>query len=398
MPNEDGIDPSVLKKQLLFFDSVKIVNGADKCLVHKGEVQDNKGELNRTDIENDWHRKYPFVASTWNDTVPYLRNRKYRESINLILLASKVIQDKGFLSVVHTKNSAKVNHLLNWHAYNQLASSEAMVRAAIPDYKGSIPELELHNDGKPTIENVIDAKSIYNTFGVHPCTLDNIEFDWCKLAWSRIARYVKSYQLSYAYNSFPISTDEINISLANKIYAPKTLRQENEEVFLAQHVSLDVFDGNELLRMLDDMSWNEVIKLRKEILPKAKRLRSYLISEVTKRARSSGGSQAAYQQEMARLMTEFEKRKEDYADEWEKLRILSIFKSGGVVGGGVIANGANLIAIPKTLSEFIIMLTGAGLLAGAALSKELSSYIPKRMRYIKHPLHFTEAVRNKSAT
>src|SRR3990167_8072173 len=335
MPNEDGIDPSVLKKQLLFFDSVKIVNGADKCLVHKGEVQDNKGEFNRTAIENDWHRKYPFVASTWNDTVPYLRNRKYRESINLILLASKVIQDKGFLSVVHTKNSAKVNHLLNWHAYNQLASSEAMVRAAIPDYKGSIPELELHNDGKPTIENVIDAKSIYNTFGVHPCTLDNIEFDWCKLAWSRIARYVKSYQLSYAYNRFPISTDEINISLANKIYAPKTLRQENEEVFLAQHVSLDVFDGNELLRMLDDMSWNEVIKLRKEILPKAKRLRSYLISEVTKRARSSGGSQAAYQQEMARLMTEFEKRKEDYADEWEKLRILSIFKSGGVVGGGV---------------------------------------------------------------
>lgn len=392
IPGDKAPNIGLLRKHLLFFDSISLIDSSDNFLVHKGEVYDKAVETLGEVTLTQGSTKASWKAGEWDNTILFPKHDSYIDDFKNIVEHTFQPVKKGLIGIIDTKNNNKISHVVNWHLYKSLTSLPEVLEAAAPDL--STPKILVVDDGTPRVSNIITHNSIFHTKTALPAKTDKLDSYWSQIAAHRIARFVKAQQLAHTYQSFPVSIDVVNSQIAKEFH--KIGHQEKFATgdHQAVSVSLDIVDSTELVKNLNDMTWNEFMSLRKAILPQAKRLRTYLINEIEKTNSTTNPSIEQYIDSMQKLKNDFEKRKEDCANEWEKLRIASVLKLGRVVGSIGLAQGANVLPLPSSIESTITYALSLAALAPAAVSAELKTYLPARRRFKNHPLHFTENLTN----
>ena len=88
---------------------------------------------------------------------------------------------------------------------------------------------------------------------------------------------------------------------------------------------------------------------------------------------------------------------EKVAEEWERLRIASVLKVGGVVGlsGAAEITGLAATVITNPWEAVLMKVLCGSLVASAAISTELKGLLPARNAVKQHPLYFTESIFKK---
>ena len=138
---------------------------------------------------------------------------------------------------------------------------------------------------------------------------------------------------------------------------------------------------------LNEMSWDDLIKLRKETLPKVAGLRNYVLSNMNSCIYHQI-SREEILESINRLREDFRKKQKEFAEEMEKLRISFVLKGGGTAGA--MAIGMSLFpSLNGTWQEILFRIVGMGLVSISALTPEIKTLIPAHRKYRNHPLFFT---------
>ena len=104
-----------------------------------------------------------------------------------------------------------------------------------------------------------------------------------------------------------------------------------------------------------------------------------------------------YRKELESLKRDFEAKKEALVDEWEKIRIASILRTGGAIGAAACSKSIGLSLFPAEMSwlDWMVRILSAGLIVTASLGPELKSLLPAQRKVRTHPLLFINRTLNK---
>lgn len=377
LPSDAPPKQSNIKRNVLFFDSVSLIDPSDKSLVNDREIEE----------------QFPGALVVWSERAPFPRTENYETEYEEIIAHTGHLQTKGIIRVLNSKQFPNVDPGISWVLYNSAISNEELVRAAVPDIGNAKPSIVVPNGVMAGMGISMGGhRSKYELDCKPPSHIPNFDDAWSALAYLRLGRAIKFLRLAYGKNISPLATDGINRNIIEELakrYIPAVTPSANDEALANLSIALDVIDPQSLEKILDDMSWDDVIRLRKEVLPKLSALRSFLMNKVNAVNRGKRDLDA-YRQEMLRTRQEFDSMKESLAEEWEKLRIGATLKSGGGVGGTA---GLSLLPSFSTWFELSMLIASSGLLIATSLTDELKGLIPARRKVQSHPLYFLDSIR-----
>lgn len=370
-----------IKRHLLFFDTLSLIDHRDKAVVNIGEITE----------------KFPNMTIKWADYAPYPRSNDYNEEFDYILRDTQKLQRRGILRVLkpYAKNSddAGVNFML----YNSAISDSGLVKRAIPDFlstskpKISIPDGMISGGGI----SQSGCRSKYELNVKAPCELEGIDDSWQTLGYLRTGRTLKAMRRSYLEGTFPIAFDETSQNIFSTIaerflFTDNYVDSSSQEGIANSSISLDVIDPIELEIAVDNMSWEDVLLLRKEMLPSVASFRDYVLKKISAISNKTYSDSELIRKEIIQLKVDFDNKREDLANQWEKLRIASILKFGGVVGAGKIG----LLLLPINTISFgnlLLNIVSVGLIGVATLKPEIQGLIIAKSNLKKHPLFFFDS-------
>jgi hypothetical protein len=289
---------------------------------------------------------------------------------------------------------------INWSLYHSAISSRKLVESAIPDQHEGKPEIFIP-DGViyGGVLSKSGYKSKYETNFREPFTINYLDEKWTTLSHLRIGRTIKSMRKAYGESLFPISLDAVNEKIISSLLMQHdTFIEVQKEPFL--DFSIDIVDPIELESELENLNWSEVYKLRKHLLPKTSEFRHFLIRRLKTLQNFPIKDLEAYKNELNSLNSDFLLKKEALMEEWEKLRIASLIKTGKFVACTTMANeplkSIGLQLFPAGLSwlDLLVKILASGLIISGSLSTELKTLIPAYRKVKNHPLFFINKLPN----
>ena len=388
LPGDEPIKDVTLKKHLLFFDSLTLANPADEALINEGDI-----------IE-----KFPEATITWAARNSFPRTPNYLDDFNSLLEDTKHFQNRGLIRITNKRPSVNLDPGMDYSIWHSAVGEKDLVKAAIPDFA-------LHN--QPPLQRatymyggaigINGNPSKYSLDGIIPrYTIEGIDERWSIYSHLRLGRFLKFLRKANALGLIPISNDEANSSLLNAVASktnslrPDIINYSNEQLATLAF-SLDVFDFDSLNKVLIDMSWRDVERLRKITLPGISNLRQHVIKSAKKLRTSDLSDIDTYTNLITALNSDYKSKKEKVAEEWERLRIASVLKVGGVVGlsGAAEITGLAATVITNPWEAVLMKVLCGSLVASAAISTELKGLLPARNAVKQHPLYFTESIIKK---
>ncbi|WP_437851692.1 hypothetical protein [Sorangium sp. So ce363] len=379
VPSDHPPRRSTIKRHLLFFDSVLLSDPSDAALINNFEVK----ETFRNGMEVQWTLRVPFPRSS-----------EYEDSLRELLRETKPLQAHGKIRVL-MPSTPKLDLGLNWTTYSTAITNESLVRAAIPDYRPGPPPVRLASGVYHGFSMAPPGeRSKYHVETKQPAEVAGIEDNgWTGLSYARIGRTIKYIRRATAENAHPCTSDEPTTNILLTLGASASTSPLSADDVADLAIATDVVDGAELERVLVDVPWDDVLKIRRQILPHVSKLREVLRRNVRIAQQASNTGIAAYRQEINKLRSDFAKEKENVAAEWSKLKLVGASKALGV--GGVVAGGLSTVVIPTTISEMLLTLISSGLAAAGAAANEFNSYIVARDKARANPMFFFDSLPKK---
>lgn len=312
LPGDDPPRRSRIKRLLLFSDSVAIIHPTDKAVVNAGEISE----------------RFPDMTIQWSERSPFPKNNDYDNVMELILSETVQLQRAGRILVLKQSDYSDVDPGINWVLHQSSLSNEVLVRAAIPDLDPSKPE------PKPPAGIYVGmamaqsgCKSKYDIPFKPPFEIPG-QSRWSGYAWARLGRALKFIRRAYGIDSFPIALDPVNDSIL-KAVGSLSMTKPPSPGELVQMTIATWMEPEKLEAALVDMSWNEVMGIRRELLPTVDSLRESLVSRVQALGVKTAGDEDSYVREFSRIRQEYESKQEKLAEAWEKLKIGGALKIGG---------------------------------------------------------------------
>lgn len=384
LPGDEPIDPITLKKHLLFFDSLTLANPADAALINSGDVVE----------------KFPDMTLIWESRNQFPRSKDFVEKLDLLLKETSTFQNRGILKLTPKTPSPNLDPGVDHTIWHSAIADEVLVKAAVPDCHSFIkPPLGIEG----YIYNLVAAqggyKSKYSLDWVKPSyKIDGIDEAWSYFAHLRLARFLKFIRKAHGQGLVPISNDAANSSMLNSVSRTQSLFTEkfndDPEQIATLAFSMDVFEPESLNKVLVEMSWKDIERLRKETLPSINVLREHVIISAKKMKNSNLSDLNMYRDIVTKLNADYENKREKVAEEWEKLRIAAIAKFGGVIGTGGIVQISGLIGttMANPWADILFKVLCGSLIATAGVSAELKTLLPAKNALKQHPLYFTESI------
>lgn len=386
LPADDPANESEIKKSLLFFDSVTLPDPADRALLNDGDVVE----------------KFPSMTFKWSDRNTFPRVAQYEEQTRSLLSNANVFTKKGHIRIAPLAPLPSLDPGVNYTIWHSAVADEALVRAAAPDLNVSAnPQLGIAGYMYNLVISQQGFTSKYTIFENRP-SFKFLEANdaWTCFAHLRVGRFVKYTRLAHALGIVPLAFDAPNQGMlatasgANSKFSPTEGRESSPDALSALALQLDVFDHNSLLTALNAMSWSDVARLRQEILPGVKILREEIQKATLIQRNIDANNLESYRIQVEKLATDFNNKKMQLAEEWEKLRIAAITKGGGSVGALTLGEASGLIAVALGAPwiDLLVKIFSTGLIATAAMSGDLARLIPARRKVQQHPLYFLDKI------
>jgi len=382
LPGDSAPSSREMKKALLFFDSVTLANPKDQALVNEMEVEEV--------FPNGVH-----VA--WSERNRFPRVPEYLDEFYELVGQTNSLQNRGLVRMTPNTPLPHLDSGLHYCVWHSAITDEGLVKAAAPDrYDHSIPPLPLEATYmRGMIISVDSFKSKYEIQETRPpVEFSDVDEYWSRIAHQRLGRALKFLRISHAMGLSPLAFDRPNQEILSSSgnFADLIAAEGNSLPVGRTDFNLEVFETDELLDALDAMSWQEVVKLRKYILPGMNELRAYLNKSIKLKQKLTSVNRESYTNEVSKLIKDFEDDKEKLAAAWEKLRIASITRFGGAVGAGALADASGLIAHMTGVpwADLLIKIFASGLVATSTLTSELQTLIPARRAIKQSPVYFID--------
>lgn len=378
LPSDFPPTSASLKRQLLFFDTIAIASPHDKALVNYEEMSED----------------FPGMTIKWGEYANFPRSEGYLEAYEDIVHDANMPIKKGLIHILPHRERSSDDAGVNFMLYNSAISKKSLVLPAIPDLKNSSPSIAIPDDmlsGGGLSKTGHSSK--YELKVNKPYKVENVSPEWGALAYLRLGRSLKYMRRANTIGYAPIAIDEVNHSLcsalttSNHFETQRNPNKNNSKSINNWHVPIEVVDPFELESALNEMTWNEVLKVRKAILPKTSNYRKYIFKSFRKLPKGKY-EPSEIRNYIEELRQDFESCQDELVREWEKFRIASICKSGGMVGTSAIGMSA-IPSFSGTWEEIFIRVVGAGLVSVATLTPELKTLIPAYRKVKEHPLFFS---------
>lgn len=390
IPADAPISEVEVKKALLFFDSVTLPNPMDYALVNEGEIVE---------------KFPPNYTVTWTARNSFPRNTEYEEDMFHLINETKNIQKNGLVRITSHQPMNYLNPGINWALWHSAITDFDLVKAATPDrFSSDKPTLDCAGYISGGAISLNGYPSKYEIKETRPVAiLADVDESWSYYAHLRIGRFLKFLRLSHGLNLIPLVSDEPNQNMLMTASRTRDLFMESEKHnqnyvdFPKLALQMDIFDADELNKTLLDMSWKEVIRLRKEILPGVQSLHLDLMKATKLQRGLNINDIELYSKNLELLHKDYQDKREKLANELEKLRIGALCKFGGTVAITKLADMTGLIAVTTgaPMIDLLVKIFPAGLLATSAISSELANLIPAQRAVKRHSMYFIEKVPKK---
>ena len=371
MPGDTVIPSGKLKKQLLFFDEVIISDPSDRALIADRELH---------------HRSPDGSHEFWEaERSPFPRQVDYEEQFSELLQGTEQLQRVGKLRVLTSRDWRMVDPWFRMNLHVTAIADPELVRSAIPD---------LSEEKPVTPQGVIHASGVFHLKGQPPPELaqlrtdppyeiPDIDHSWNTLAHLRLGRATKYIRVAQINDAAPIawddSTSEILVSLGRSAFR----ELPSPETLAGAAISLDVFEPQKLETALMAMPWNEVVKVRKEILPHVAKYRSKVIETARRVYRAQLLEFDKYRDVVEADRQSLISAQEELRKACEGLKIVAALKVLGWAGTG----GATSLIIPPSDWTDLLgrILTGLAVGVGS-LGGDIKTYLQTRENVRRHPL------------
>ena len=372
IPGDSPPKISSLKRQILFFDSISLVHPDDRAIVNDGELTE----------------KFPGMTITWSDYARYPRTEYYEDKFQNIIDDTRSLQNRGIIRISRPKTFLSGDAGANFMLYNSVISNEKLILSSVPDISSEKPPVKIP-DGFVSGGGFSQGgcKSKYSLDVNPPYVIKDADDLWNALASLRAGRAIKALRRSHMEGCCPIAVDDVNSNIIETISSQGLDDAYKDSDYIASvSISLDIVDPVELEVALEELSWDDVILIRKEIFPKISKLRQYIVNRVERLNKGKIYNYSQIREETEKLRTDFLEKQEALAEAWEKLKIASVMKFGGFAGAGNL--GLTLLPAYNSWGELLIRTVSVGLVSVSALTPELKSIIPARRKVKNHPLFF----------
>jgi len=367
MPGDAVLSITNLKKQLLFFDTVYLPDPSDRALVADREITDT----------------YPDGMTIFQaERTPFTREEDYEEKFAELISGTDQLQRRGILKVLLPDDWRSIDPWLRVHLYEAAIADKRLVESAIPDISddkrikipdGVISGLDIVKSGWKRIPQIRTDK---------PYKIHDVDEYWNTLAYLRIGRAVKYIRVAQIKNAAPVGVDD-SVSQILLSLGQLSFRELPEPDLLAElSISLDVIDPQELEEMLKDLPWNDLVKIRREIIPHVANYRAEILNKAKQIYKSNIADFSQYREIVEADRAALILAQKNLRNAWQGLRIVA-----GVKGLATTAvTGAAGLIIPSDWTAILsTILTGVGVFGGMVAS-EIKSVLQARECVIKQPL------------
>lgn len=357
-----------IKRLLLFHNSIHIPNVDDLAFVNENEIVENF---------------HGFGSISWAERGRFPRAEGFEERTNGLIRATEQLQQRGLIHLLPKIDPLASDPMLRLTTYGAAISDENLVRAAIPDFD---------KDSPPKIPDTIlygcemaphGTRSRYEVRLNPPFQLPDSK-EWGALAWLRLGRTIKFLEKAQIHGLIPISLDwpgnTIALAFGSRLFPQTTSVMDIADLA----ISMTAIDQTALEGELDSLSWEEVIKLRQEVLPKISEVRTVLLRRLVRFSGDPYAKLLQYQAEVNRLRIELQEAREHLDAKWKELGFSALIK------GGASVSGFGTLVLPSSWLELLGVIALSGATAAAALSEQISGIVTAKKMVKQHPLLFFE--------
>ncbi len=380
LPADDAPVNAQLKKSVLFFDSVTLANVADAALVNDRDVEE----------------KFPGGAIMWAERNAFPRNEGYVDSMQRIMSDTSSLRSRGILRLTPEKPLPTIDAGVNYSLWHSAIADATLVNAAAPDrHRAENPPHGFYFYMRGCVMTMNNHPSKYEIAETRPAFgFSDCSESWTMYAHLRLGRALKFLRISHALGLVPLAFDDPNQKILAATGEQNSLIEQRNPVnppgFAPIQFDLEVFDSAELINALDAMSWQEVARLRKEILPGMNKLRTHM--RKVSILQNGDLSREENNKRLREMMRDFTDAKESLSESWEKLRIAAVLKSMRTLGATGALEWAGLLGTitGQPWVDLLGKVFAAGLVSAGALHSEIQSLIPARRKVTQHKLYFTD--------
>lgn len=314
---------SSIKRQLLFFDSLLVPTPEDSAILNKNDVSETfpNGQTLR-----------------WGELCPYPRSFSYDDQYRLLRADAERATRTGKLQFVRLAARSPEDATQNWVAALAALKSDSLVRAALPDHQVGTSPIYLRTGS--WYNTVVLAATGFESKYQWMTQLDSapaipIDEEWRRVALGRLGRALKVIRRASMDNAIPLAVDPTNrsicLALGAQAYGGIPTPQQLADVAVA----LDTVDPAALDAALESMTWDDVFRLRKEILPSVAKLRGLIVASVRAAAKPQNADLKAYLEALAEIKGTYRKTQDELSASWRNMGFRTLEVVASAVASGL---------------------------------------------------------------
>ena len=370
LPEDSPPRRSTIRRLLLYFDGVALPDAGDRALINAGEIVERFAHPSITKVE-------------WGERGLFPRTPEYESVVVELAQETQALQKRDLLRILpSTTQSDPVSRLVSYHA---AIANESVVRAAVPD---------IDSGRKPCTPSTIlvgaaiapaGFKSRYDLPFRAPVGLDEAP-GWGALAWLRIGRAIKYLERARVIGLAPFAADLANAQLCMALAGYEQSSMSNDEM-VDIALAYDLVDQTKLEKALADLSWAEVLELRRQILPHVSKIRQKIL-QASANLHLSSESLTEYRKQLRLLRERLESAQAEVDKKWRELGLAILLRGSGAVGTETVLE---TFVLPTTWTERLLRIVGLSLAAGARLTTEIRQLYTARTTLRESPLFCVDA-------
>jgi hypothetical protein len=326
IPGDEAPRESTIKRQLLFFDHVLLPLPDDAALLNPNEI---------SELFPDGY------TLKWGEIGPYPRSASYVEAYQLLRGQSEPAT-RGKLRFVSVRARSPSEATNNWVASVAALGNESLAHAALPDFSADSapPRMGSEAGYNMMVPSRTGFESQYHWLtkleATSPLVLDE---PWRRVAMGRLGRTMKIVRRAAVEGAIPLAIDSPNRNICLALGAQAYGDLPTPQQLASAAVALDTVDPLVLDTALSSMSWAEVMRIRKEILPAVSKLRGLLVASVRAAAQSQNSSIEPYLAALSQLKDEYRAAQDEVSLSWKKigLRVVEATAATGLTGLATLA-------------------------------------------------------------
>ncbi|WP_437721828.1 hypothetical protein [Sorangium sp. So ce861] len=330
-----------IKRHLLFFDSLLIVDPeTDLAILNKGDISET----------------FPNGRTiSWGEYGSYSRSPDYIEAHRALFVATHKLQSQGKIRILKPPPPAIMDPKFNWISSAAASREESLIRAALPDYRPGTDAYYYKHDG--WYNSVVPRDTNYESryqwmLETQHHEMPGIDIEWNRVGWVRLGRTLKSLRRAGSEGAVPLALDSINQNICVTLGSRAYHQPPSASDLASQAIALDAVDPVSLDDALEDMTWDEVVRLRKEVLPYVAKLRKLLEDSVAAARRPQNADLEVYSRTLAEIREKHKKSVDEVRETWRRLKFKPLETTVAVASGGL-----TTLATPGGWAPIVVALT-----------------------------------------